>query len=814
MSGTLTVTARPLRYGFLVDPMDSNSIRNAIQAASTLWGGSYGVIIPLFKNKPRKWDDISSRTKTIEKIVRGYIQAFDPDVFVLCTENTPSYFKELGIEVIPLEKVWLDDEEKDQAFIPLFGVGVFELLEEIYERHFRYAERYPLKLNFPDCSGELALFWSALYGEYPDSFKDRVNHFCSDAMDLAVTEQAGIELQAITTNLFPRRITQIDIETTSRSGYRDRNCVFFMDAKSNLDIIDYWNLRAIGRSVVPAPIQLLENATLKEMIVDFLKASRRPWSHNPQYFDTATFIRSRSTKMEDMQKYADGLKLNTATEHYYSLQHGYPRIWDEWARDKDAAEPGDLTCLLMKNVEVEGKPSVLSVPSIAPKFVNQLGRYGRIQCANEIEFRSYGGGEIFAQAYPKNPKENCLAAISHFSSIEKRWRVGKNGLVRLVKDDHSERWVIPSAEGVFLGWLKDSGWDAALSSAGMAAKQVANQLDGFISPLASETLVKLIEYMNGGGSGPVTGQRPTIEQRPIDVGEVRGRLAGNRSNNSLYELLIRQKVFKLGLTIQCPTCQKHSWYQLRTLDDKLECPKCLTNFSAVGHVDGGKWQFKTSGPLSIPNYAEGGVSVLLAINFLQHRLDRYRSKLTRCFSFEGKSKSGKTLEADFGMLWDQSTARGKYGGAIFGECKSYNDFEKKDVDKMRLIGEEFPGALLVFCTLKDTLTEKEKRIITALARWGRKYWKDELPRNPVMILTKHEIFDGLGPPGCWKALGADKKFARVHGDLYEIANATQQIHLGMDSWHDYWSSYFEKKREQRKRRRAATPANANPPQFS
>lgn len=814
MFGTLTVTARPLRYGFLVDPMDAGSIRDAIRLASTLWGGSYGVIIPLFKSKPKKWDDISSRTKTIEKIVRGYIQAFDPDVFVLCTKNTPGYFKDLGIETIPWEKMWQDDDEKGQAFFPMSGIGVFELLEEIYERHFRYAERHPLKLNFPECKGELSLFWSALYGEYPDTMKDSVNRFCSDAMDLGTPEEASIEQLGTVTNLFPRRITQIDIERTSRSGYRDRNCVFFMDAKSHLDVIDYWNLRAIGRSVVPVPIQLLGNETLKQMVIDFLKSSRRPWRHNPQYFDTASFIRSRSVKMEDMQKYAEDLKLNTTTEHYFSLQHWYPRIWDEWGRDKDAAEPGDLSCSLVKSVDIEGKPSVLSVPSVAPKFVNQLGRYGRIQCANEIELRSYGGGEIFAQAYPKSPKENCLAAISRFSSIEKRWRVGKNGLVRLVKDDRSERWEVPLAEDVFLSWLKDSGWEAKLSSAGMAAKQVTNQLDGFISPLANESLIKLIEHMNGGGSGPTTGDRPTIEQRPINVGEVKGKLVQNKKNNSLYELLIRQKVFKLGLTIQCPTCQKHSWYQLRTLDEKLECPKCLTAFSAVGHVDGGRWQFKTSGPLSIPNYAEGGISVLLAINFLQHRLDGYSSKFTRCFSFEGKSKGGKKLEADFGMLWDQSNARGKYGGAIFGECKSYNDFKKDDVKKMKLIGEEFPGALLVFCTFKDSLTKKEKQMISSLAKWGRKYWKDELPRNPVMILTKHEIFDWLGPPSCWKDLGVDKKFDRVHGDLYEIANATQQIHLGIGSWHDYWNSYFEKKREQRKRKKAAAPAIIDPPQFS
>lgn len=750
----------------------------------------------------------------MEQIVRGYIRAFDPDVYVLCTKALPNYFNDLEIEATHFEKLWLDDDEKGRAYTPAAGVGVFELLSEVHEKHFRYIRRHPLKLNFPDCGGDLGLFWASLFGEYPDELKADITNFCSDGFDFLATDQASIEMLKIGNSLSPRRVSQIEIETSSRNGFRDHQCVFFLDAKKNIDIIDYWNLRALGRSVIPVPIQLVEDEALRDMVTAFLKDARRPWRHNPQYFDTATFIKSRSVKMEDMQKFADSLKLNTATEHYYSLQHWYPRIWDDWGRDKDAAEPGDLSCSLSKKIELEGDYRTISVPSVIPDFVNQRDRYGRTQCANEIELRSYGDGDIFAEAYPNNPGKNCLASVARFSAIEKRWRVGKNGLVRLVKDDHSERWEVPLSESVFLSWLKDCGWEAGLSSAGMAAKQVANQLDGFISCLANEGLIKQIEYMNGGGSGASTEVRPIIEPRPVNVGEVKSKLKEGRNNDSLYELMLKQKAFKLGLTIQCPICQKNSWYQLPALDDKLECPKCLSGFSAVGHVDGGKWQFKTSGPLSIPNYAEGGLSVLLGINFLQHRLDGYSSKLTRCVSFEAKDKNGKKLEADFGMLWNQSNARGKYDGIIFGECKSYNDFKTADVKKMKSIGEQFPGAFLIFCTFKDQLSKKEKKMLASLAKWGRKYWKDELPRNPVMILTKHEIFDWIGPPYCWKELGLDKKFDRVHGDLYEIANATQQIHLGMDSWHDYWRSYFEKKRERRNRRKAPPPTGIDSAQFS
>src|SRR5581483_7238292 len=115
---------------------------------------------------------------------------------------------------------------------------------------------------------------------------------------------------------------------------------------------------------------------------------------------------------------------------------------------------------------------------------------------------------------------------------------------------------------------------------------------------------------------------------------------------------------------------------------------------------------------------------------------------------------------------------------------------------MASIAKSFPGAVLAFCTLRATLTKDEIEEITRIAKRGRRYWKNERPINPVLILTGREILGEWGPPECWEALGLSKKFENVY-TLLDVCNATQQIYLGLPSWHEYWHQEFERKRQRR-----------------
>jgi hypothetical protein len=164
-------------------------------------------------------------------------------------------------------------------------------------------------------------------------------------------------------------------------------------------------------------------------------------------------------------------------------------------------------------------------------------------------------------------------------------------------------------------------------------------------------------------------------------------------------------------------------------------------------------------------------------------------------SFKAEAPQKAALEADFGLLWEESIYGEQRHGVIFGECKTYGEFDTKDYERMRYFAKAFPGAVLVFSTLRKTLTAREISRISQIAKAGRKYWKADRPINPVLILTGTEILDWQAPPYCWNE-NLQERFKHLHG-LLAVCNATQQIYLGLPSWETEWHEGFEKKRLKR-----------------
>jgi hypothetical protein len=260
--------------------------------------------------------------------------------------------------------------------------------------------------------------------------------------------------------------------------------------------------------------------------------------------------------------------------------------------------------------------------------------------------------------------------------------------------------------------------------------------------------------------------------------------------------IIQKGIFKLGLQTKCPNCQRNSWFSMATLKEELDCPKCLNAFPAAGNIDQGRggWFYRTAGPFSVPNFADGAFSVLLTLEALAGRMiSGLRS--TSVPSFEATAPGKVDLEADLAMFWRDGSYGDETAGILFGECKSYGLFKPKDFQRMRYLAETFPGAILVFSTLRESLTKEEIAALTRLAKFGRKYWKAERPVNPVLILTGAELLTWERPPLCWNE-DLQKRFQNVHS-LMEHCNASQQIYLGLPSWQEDWHAAFERRRRAR-----------------
>ena len=807
MFGTVDIKIRPLKFACLVDPKSSKQTRAAIRLCSSLWGGAYFPIIPIYKKMPTSWRGDQLKFGPASKVVTGYIEAFDPDILIQFSDKIPKYITKLGLEIVQPNEVW--SPLKDDYSHPRFGIGIFEILSDVFREYFKYQVKYPVKVFLPKIPTQLSLFWASLFGELSSDITAIVDRDYSEPLAVEKVSNVIDRLSEVMASdgIFPRRLTQWGL--TPYGGSARRNAaVFFMDATKVEDIVDFWNLRAIGMDVMPVPKQLSDNSQLHDLVANFFKNHRIPWKHNKEVCDYASIIRAGHCTMEEVQEYAKTFQLqpepnDPSRDGFFSLQHWYPRIWDEWARDRDGANPRDILGEEEHSIDIsDAKALKLHLPAIWPKFAFRKFGYGDPRCVNEVSLRFYGAEEYIAEAFPKLSGDNFNRAISGRFSMMGDWRIGRNGLVRLVKDDRIDTRDIPAAEDIMLAWIKDQGWDdPKLSTPGLLAKRIYEILEGHPKSLANEKLLGLLEHMNGGlvkKDGTPAEKTKLSNERELSSAELKERLGVG-----LYEYLVGRGIFKIGLRIQCPNCSRNSWFPMDNLRDQLTCPLCLSVFPAIGHVDDkSSWCYKTSGPFSVPGYADGAFAVLLAVDFFDDQLSNLHT--TPILSFTAKASGKKDLEADFALLWQEAAYGENEEGVIFGESKTYGQFKKKDFDRMRFLAKTFPGAILVFSTLRKSLTHEELTAIASIAKRGRRYWKADRPINPVLVLTGAEMLAHYRPPYCWSET-LQKKFGHLSG-LLSICNATQQIYLNLPSWSTEWREKHEKRLQKKTKNTRKTKA--------
>jgi hypothetical protein len=353
---------------------------------------------------------------------------------------------------------------------------------------------------------------------------------------------------------------------------------------------------------------------------------------------------------------------------------------------------------------------------------------------------------------------------------------------------------IPTAEDVLFAWLKDQGWTPELSTPGILAKQIRRQCEGRVAFLTNAKILSLLEHMNGGNvtpDGKPMDRDKLAAERSLPVEHVRGLLRKADGVADLHAGLLSKGVFRLGVQAQCPSCHRRSWFSLDDVKERVTCQKCLSTFAAAGTLDRSVWAYKTTGPFSVPNHADGAYAVLLALECFD-RFGRHSMQTSPALSFKATKAGESELEADFAFLWQESIFGERRDGIAFGESKTYGPFGRKDLNRMRQLARQFPGAILVFSTLRQSLTPSEKKQVIRIARAGRKHWKTDRPLNPVLVLTGTEILSWHGPPYCWSE-PEKTRFQHLHG-LLALCDATQQIHLGLPSWQEDWQRAWDKKR--------------------
>ena len=704
--------------------------------------------------------------------------------------------------VIGIDDIFRRDEHGRGGY----GLSLLQVCEALYEETFRFVQRHPPRVIVPQPAERAHdLLIAATFGAFPVKEPLSAFHrYFEDALEAKsekITRKGFYGLFEPNV-LFPLRVGAHMLSREPHRRWSPDPMLFYMDESSPIDIIEFWNFRALGWRLKPLPQSWAHE--LKDECEKFLCESYRPYPPPSNAAQHGGFLCSKSCSVDDLQNFVGTLKHETP-DPGVTIDHRFPRLWEEWGRNADHAVRQEVSCRT-ETVAASDYGEHVSVTTILPEFARESADLPDYACINVVESLP-GAAEVMPLRIPEF--QNALLEFD----ADTVWP-GREGIIAVRGLYNRTRlWKKPSPIAVFGAWLARNGFTAELSSSGRIADQVVQTLGGLrlMQMLANKDLLQLLNKMaHGDVEIEVDANDPKCKRtvrayavpRPHML-EILSRSVGSREiGGNLLASLVHFKILVVGLRLQCPECRQTTWYRLSDLDVSLRCDRCLQTFDfPAADPPRDVWAYRANGPFAIENFAQGAYCVGLALHFIQEQLADRSSWVP---SISMKDQAGTELEADFAMfLKPRIFSEIAEPFVVFGECKTFDQFKLRDIARMEQLGKRFPGAVLCFATLNTELTPQERKGITRLARKGRRSLRTGQQVNPVLVLTGAELLGHEGPRRVAERLPErfrqyiPNMFAR--GDIQEICDFSLQVHLGMESIHEWWKQKGERRRARAER---------------
>lgn len=723
-SFNVSIKLRPIKFGFLVNLSNKNSLIKAIEANTFLWGGSYNPIIPYFKRLPLSFRETGYKSSV--DLVNQYIETYDVDYIVkigeIAESNNFSHRK-----IVTLEQLLSNLEGSG---FPSYGVGIFELLQHFIYEELKFIRKKPIHFVLPKLETNYCVFLASIFGKLPQIAQNIFDNNFKNGMDIKEVEcsllnfsdvlNRGITLRKFTGN------SHIDIQTGR--PFEGNGLIFLLDGKNDLDIIDFWNLRAMGWKVLPVPKQILGSNSMKKSIENFIEQYYYPYRFNPQTYNSTSLLKSRSISLEEFEKcskYFDNFNIGTSDNPSLTKNNNYPKISSEWLESADYPAPCSIETKRDWHTFDKYEEKIFhNIPILVPDFLQHTESFyfPKERFANEIKVTTYNDKELFAGVIPDEIKDVRFL----LSTLGDEARVNKNQITYFVNNTRSIHFRLPKSDEVFEEFMKLAGWKIEISSEGRIVRQMLNQLEGIFGAnvIANEGIINIINDAN--------------KQKGLKVEKLNEEIAKVIKNSNVSARLgslTDKKILRLGASVKCTVCERYSWYSITDFNYELECLNCLSKFSIPEHSPKEiKWVYRTYGTFSLNKSTTGAIAVLLTYGYL-NRVFSWQGAETVSLGFDAE-KNGKKLEIDIAMFLQENSFEISPIRKIFIECKAFNSFEEKDMNRMKIIMSEFDNCIFIFATLKKIFQTKEKQLIKKFIKTNSK--KDGLCR--VMILTGNEIF--------------------------------------------------------------------------
>ena len=734
--GIVTINARPIRLAFLVNPTDVDSLQRVIEINTFLWGGKFNAIIPTFQDTPENWHHCSDMNA--QDIVSGYLNNFDPDYVVLMGKCSNYNLNLSDRKVIDDTSFFFMAAAAHTEGTTDYGISLFETLN-----HFMKNNEFELEViddKFEICmpcfSNSAYPLLSSLFGTLPEQvisiLEQRFGNYLEiEQIDCSISNYTEfIKAQAhhsreylFDDQVLHRREYLMGINSLGFSRiFSGESIISFFDAENPIDIIDYWNLRAISRFVYPIPKQFLHNEKLKNFVlselVENVGATKFP---KPS-------IRSSSVSEEEYLEFFNSIECQPT-------QGVYPKMWEKLPHD-------DKRAMYSFN---SGRRyyDIHDISSNHGEILNTLSPYIRPdrsfthtpRFANEIWFTVYNDKLISTSVIPEGFED-----LSEVCQPNNHVRASKGSLVYLAHEPEAYLQIgLPQSTVIFESWMKSRGWGFEISNAGHIVTQTIKRLGiQFFEVFAIKGIIELLNEMKDEKSllqNDLWRRIRTIAKQKYNTNE-----KINQYTDEVLKNLVSAGVLQPGIKMPCPNCKQCSWYSVEDASYILRCPRCLDSFDFPYKPSAKiKWAYRRLGAFDSPNKSEGTYTTLLLLRFFSD-VQMLGGAITPLMSFNLKKDNiadedeekivGKEIDlALFFQLRNEKIERNGDIETIFAECKTFGNFGEADIEKMEILGKKFPEAVLTFAKLGD-LADDEKKSLAELSRRSH---------NTILILTGEDL---------------------------------------------------------------------------
>jgi len=494
------------------------------------------------------------------------------------------------------------------------------------------------------------------------------------------------------------------------------------------DLIEFWNIRATGRTVIFIPYEHYQK--YKNTISAFIKDANYEINENVR--NDALMLKSPHVTQKQLQEVSNWIRTATGTliptSVYNELWTGKDRPYGggRWIDTGEVRNTTSSETLIIADRYIT--PFKLLKPDV---IQNTKFTFPRTLWANVMNFSGpYQSRYTFTFPADKNVEE--VVQREFFITGLDDTRLSRDGIIKYPRYFHEDCKTFPVETFAVLEALcKSAGLSIKPSRSGILTTNIINYLGGLENcrMFKISGVREAFKEINKKGALSVDdiikiiGRNWKPEHADLVVDFKLGRPL---TPAKTFQHLIDEKLLRPGLNFVCKQCQTKKWYGMNEFTDKFSCPYCFTE-QDIPRVDKLSWHYKTNGILGLSGVGFGTIPVIVSLWRYTHIPTLRNAQWHTSITVKGITDPDFEREIDYIYLISESH---NSHALVLGETKNFDLLKKKDFKRMLEVAKRFPiRPSLSFSTLNDSFTNTEKAEMNNLVKIGFQ----------VIALTRQEL---------------------------------------------------------------------------